>query len=96
MKLVQIAIFASVVIWAIGQEGAHFRNGLAVGVLAALVTFVFTVVPWLIFMGWRDIFGAIRNRRSKIIRRRDPVFAEMLGHRVARLTRSYRRPRIGN
>lgn len=61
VKIVQIAIILAVMYWAAVQpEHPANGNNFAVVLLGAAVAFIVTVVPWLIFMGFRDIYLWLR------------------------------------
>lgn len=68
VKLVQAAIFFAVVIGMMNSEHPDAPKGLALAVVALLVVFVTTVVPWLIFMMVKQAVEDIRKRRSKTAR----------------------------
>ena len=95
MKLVQAAIFFAVIIGMMNSDHQDAPRGLALVGVAVLAVFVFTVIPWLIFMMFKQLSEDIKKRRSKPARV-NVVVPELLDDSVpGRWISGDSRPRIG-
>jgi hypothetical protein len=95
VKLVQAAIFVAVIVFMANSDHPDATHGGASVMVAVMVAFVFTVIPWLIFMMFKEAIADFLRWRSKPARI-DAVVPELLNDRrsSSRVTLNSR-PRIG-
>jgi cytochrome b len=95
VKLVQAAIFIAVIVFMANSDHPDATHGGASVMVAVMVAFVFTVVPWLIFMMLKEAIADFRRWRSKPARV-NAVVPELLNdRRSSRRIALNSRPRIG-
>jgi hypothetical protein len=95
VKLVQAAIFVAVIVSMANSDHPDATRGGASVMVAVMVAFVFTVIPWLIFMMLKEALTDFRRWRSKTARV-NAVVPELLNDRGSSCRIALNsRPRIG-